>query len=266
MNAACIRLAIILATPLHLSLEACRCEQRPLETYFESATLVGLAEILGADTIPDEMRGKRNAFEIRIDTLYKGFQVDRLYSATSTAACGVTAGPGDRLWVFASPTETGSRELWIDTCSGTRSARDGFLDLAPEHVAESLRSLSSVPRNEIFSDILQKIRLLKFHRDRLDQRQANALQSTELIAPNKAYRAAVLAQPKISRPPHITRVLIDSEASEIRILELHGITLPQSPEWINEKLLHARGVLGHDIRIELVIDVEANALVYSRFD
>lgn len=58
-------------------------------------------------------------------------------------------------------------------------------------------------------------------------------------------------------------MLIDSEASEIGVLALHSITLAQPPAWINEKLLHLHGVLGSETRIELVVDVEANSIVFA---
>ncbi len=257
---------VLLASACPYAAEACRCEPRPLEAYFEAATLVALAEVLGSEILPDEIRGERTVFEIRIETLYKGPPLDRLHSETSPAGCGVVAAPGDRIWVFASPRKAGIHELWIDTCSGARSAQSGFLDLAPDEVPAALGRLSPAPNNELLTELLQKIRLSKIERQRLDPSQTQALESATLIAPNQAYRAAVLARPKISRPPQVARVLIDSESDKIGLLELHGIDLSHPPNWINEKLLLVRGAFGSDTRIELVIDAEAIALVYSRFD
>ena len=258
--------------------DACRCQQQGLEAYYQNADIVFLADIVAVTTVTPEDGGAafRNA-PPRIVEAFKGAEGIRyVRTPASTAACGIEVRPGGRYWVFAQR-RPGEPVAWIDSCNGSRDAGAGFSNVGASRVASRLRELAAAdaeagapapytnpacwagPRRYHTgpppADIAQKITL-----ERADKTHGNVAGAR---SPNGAYAFEVQNPTSIQRPPRVATVTVDVERDYRLALRLHGVAEPVQPEWTNEKLIFLRVAWSSTSFTDLILDVEAEKLIYS---
>lgn len=256
--------------------DACKCRPETLESYFENADIVVLAEVVSVATVTQEDGGPafHNA-EPRIIEAFKGADgIRSLQTPTSTASCGIELEPGARYWVFAQR-RAGEPVAWINSCDGSRAAGADFSNVKAEQVAARLRELASVPvaapkpftnpacwsaprryhSGAPPADIAQKITLERISPvpDRF----------SGVKSPNGAYAFAVHNPTGIQRPPRVATVTADIERDYLLELRLHGVADPLEPQWINEKLIFVRVAWDARSFTDVILDVEAEKLIYS---
>src|SRR6056297_122009 len=137
--------------------DACRCAQRSLAEYFEGATEVMTARLIGARENDADPAWLDLRFEVVAPawkssrTLAVGTQIN--YStASSSASCGLSPEAGAVYVLFAySSAETPEAELYVDTCSGSRvllptdgRAPEGFQDVPARLVPQQLNALAGL--------------------------------------------------------------------------------------------------------------------------
>lgn len=147
-RAACSITIIVLLVPA-LAM-ACRCAQLPFSEYFQRAEFVAMARLASAIEHDDH---RVLEFELMASP-YKGGKasqakgsVVRLATASSTASCGIQADLNAIYVLFAESIDSGSEQLWINSCNGTRvhlSTRldepVGFVDVPARFVAGQLNA------------------------------------------------------------------------------------------------------------------------------
>jgi hypothetical protein len=258
--------------------DACRCQQQGLEAYYQNADIVFLADIVAVTTVTPEDGGAafRNA-PPRIVEAFKGAEGIRyVRTPASTAACGIEVRPGGRYWVFAQR-RPGEPVAWIDSCNGSRTAGSGFSGIEADRVAARLREFAATeahastlkphtnpacwtaPRRyhtgDPPADIAQKITL-----ERTEKTPGDV---AGVKSPNGAYAFQVQDPTAIQRPPRVATVTVDMERDYRLALRLHGVAEPVQPEWINEKLIFLRATWGRGSFTDLILDVEAEELIYA---
>ena len=100
-------------------------------------------------------------------------------------------------------------------------------------------------------------------RVKLSWRRLPALPSEGDRSPNGAYRVWTRNPSIRDTPPRTATVIVDVERDQTLWIELHDVASPVVPTWINEKLLFVRAWWSRLIGIDVLIDVEAGALVYA---
>lgn len=126
---------------------ACRCEQRSLAQYFDTADEVFIARLATAHLDGSQHRFE---FEPEISRLKSVLGAQRPYlSAVSSAACGVAVEPGATYLVFAQ--HDSQRDVArLSTCNGTRIHRTvdgevrGFDDTPGRFVVAQLDALAAL--------------------------------------------------------------------------------------------------------------------------
>jgi hypothetical protein len=256
--------------------DACKCRPDTLESYFENADIVLLAEVVRVATVtPDDGGTAFRSAEPRIVEAFKGADgIRSLQTPTSTASCGIDLEPGVRYWVFAQR-RAGEPVAWINSCDGSRSADGDFSNGQAEEVSARLRELASVPvaTPKPFTspacwsaprryhggappaDIAQKITL-----ERISPKSDKL---SGVKSPNGAYAFAVQNPTRIQRPPRVATVTADVERDYLLELRLHGVAEPLEPQWVNEKLIFVRVAWDARSFTDVILDVEAEKLIYS---
>lgn len=255
--------------------DACRCAPRTLEDYYRSSDIVFLAEIASLSSA-DGKPAFRNA-RPRIVEAFKGADgIESVRTATSTAACGIDLESGGRYWIFAQR-RVGEPVAWIDSCNGSRSAGADFTDVEASQVASRLRALAATESESVApvpytnpacwdaprryhtgappAEMARKIALERTDRKRRDV--------SGVTSPNGAYAFEVENPTNIQRPPRVATVTVDVERDYRLALRLRGVAEPVQPEWINEKLIFVRAAWSPSAFVDLILDVEAEELIYS---
>lgn len=256
--------------------DACRCAQQSLGEYYRNADIVFLAEIVSVVTgASEEDVPEFRSARPRIVEAFKGTNgIEYVRTATSTAACGIDIKSGGRYWIFAQR-RVGEPAAWIDSCNGSRSAGADFTDVDASQVASRLRALAATetaapvpftnpacwdaPRRYHTgappAEMAQKITLERTDRKRRDV--------SAVTSPNGAYAFEVENPTSIQRPPRVATVTVDVERDHRLALRLHGVAEAVQPEWINEKLVFVRAAWSPSAFVDLILDVEAEELIYS---
>jgi len=270
-------LLVVLIAAWPVSAAACRCAQQTLKEYYQDADIVFLAEIVSVATVEPDDGGPtfRNA-QPRIIDAFKGAEgIQHVRTPASSAACGIALAAGERYWVFAER-RIGAPVAWIDSCNGSRRADADFENAAAADVASRLRNLAaagtetgpapftdpacwSAPRvyhtGDPPAETAQKITLT-----RTDEKHGDF---AGVKSPNGAYAFDVQNPTGIQRPPRVATVTVDTEREYRLALRLHGVAKPIEPQWINEKLVFVRVGWSATAFTDLILDVEAEELIYS---
>jgi hypothetical protein len=271
---------------------ACRCAQRPLEAYFESAEIVLIGTVLAVSPgVTDQGVG---FVAVEVEPAFaagRPFKGDlsgvTLVTSDSSASCGVDVRVGESYLLFASPHAPGESRAWFDTCSGSRLYAGGprvsetspFVGLAPERIVPRLFELAGLaeppppdppgtsfhtspacwPEPRVFhdgppaDDARDRVRLSW---RRAPPPTADAGIGAE-VSPNGAYRLWTRNPDTTRDGPWSAAVLVDVEREELLWIELREVAGPVAPRWINEKLIFLRVPWGASAWTDLVIDVEA---------
>jgi hypothetical protein len=271
---------------------ACRCAPRSLEQHFDQAeiVLIGTATAVRPASSPEGTRWLEVDFapQFTAGKPIKG-TLDGVVLVTSdtSASCGVAVEVGETYVVFASRAEPGDRLAWFHTCSGSRIYRGGpraaemepFPGLPIERVVPRLLELAGAPASQPPAP--------RFHTDpacwteprthqvgppprelrervRISWRRLPEPPMDESArSPNGAYRLWVRNPPAGAETTSSAVAIVDVERDELLTIELDKVAAGIAPTWINEKLVFVRVWWGRSIGTDLVIDVEAGAVLYQ---
>lgn len=167
--------ALLLLSVATQPASACRCAQRSLGEYFQTAD-----EVLVARLSSTTVEGERRTFHFEAPQMVMKSAATSLpyVSSTSSASCAVSAEPGATYVVFAEH-DANTGVAWLSTCNGTRihlptegEAR-GFDDVPTRFVVSQLNALAGL-------DLLQRIAA---HEPRPDDPDSRGLVGLLDIAP-----------------------------------------------------------------------------------
>ena len=215
---------------------ACRCAPRMLEQYFADAEIVAIGTVTARrpGETPEGTRYIAVDFtpQLSAGRAIKGdLEGVTLVTSDSSASCGVDIVAGETYLLFASRTTPDDHLAWFNSCNGSRLYSR---PLGAEHRERVKLSWNRLP----------------------------ALPSQGERSPNGAYRVWTRNPSIRDTPPRSATVIVDVERETLWI-ELHDVASPVVPTWVNEKLLFVRAWWGRLIGIDVLIDVEAGALVYA---
>lgn len=256
---------------------ACRCAPLTLEGYYRDADIVFLADIVAVATVEsDGDSGYRNA-QFRIGEAFKGVAgLRHIRTPISGAACGISIKAGERYWVFARR-RPGEPDAWIDSCNGSRRSGSHYVDVEASDVARRLRTLAAADAQadvpQPFTDPACWKKPRRFHvgappadvaqnitLERVEKRRGDFDGRT---SPNGAYAFAIEVTPGTDPQSRIATLTAESERDDRLQLRLHGVAAPPQAEWINEKLILVRVAWDSQLSTDLILDVEAEKLIYS---
>lgn len=151
MNARVLRGFIVALLCMPAPAFACRCAEQPLSQYFAAADHVAIGIV--TKSAPAAAVDDIELTVTLVDAPYKGagFSGDSATyrTASSSAGCGVSSSTGDVLVLFGFG--TGTDQLRIDSCSGTRTLRTatassdrGFMDVPAQFVVGQLTALAGL--------------------------------------------------------------------------------------------------------------------------
>lgn len=255
---AALGLWALLPPAVYAADSACRCAPQPLAEYFERAQVVLAAEVVsvedvqvGADAPPQRIARVRT---LRSFKNAAGLGDVRIELGST---CGSPAlEPGERYWIFGTqrPAEF---DVWIGACDGSRTTSEGFADVEADEVAEALQALAKDVRckGPAAAEIARKIRLEKV--------RAGGDAIDGLRSPNGAYAFTIENPSGVARPPRVAILTADHERDRRLRLSLHGVADPVRAEWINEKLIYVRVSWSRTLRTDIVLDVEAGAVLVA---
>lgn len=255
-------LASVFATPAL----ACRCSQRPLETYFQQADWVGRVKVEKMHDAEELDGGQVRPVAFQVLATHKGGgPLARVFTSDSHAACGMVLVPGREYWLFAHNRNIGSDIWWIDSCSGTRPVGAGFADVETEGVAAALARIAAQnpAADDAEHNLRQRTRLTEIDGAAVTEQMFEQFARQALLSPNGAWRLITLAPPAEARPPRVMRVIVERERDTLVELAITGANRLERIEWVNEKLVLARVVWTPEQTVDLLLDVQYGRIVYD---
>lgn len=233
--------------------QACRCEQLSLADAFRQADVVAEVEIRQVDR---PGRGQPVHATVRvISTIKNAAGLRGLATAPDSAQCGLTLEAGQRYWIFGD-LQPGSTTALVDACDGTRAVDQPFDDAPVAEVREAMRTLGAGLGSPSPSPLEIAARVTVDTEWPADTPLTGAVYS-----PNGAYAYVLIRPTAIQRPPRVARLIVNRERETRLALSLHGVVDSADAQWINEKLILVQVDWSPALRSDLVLDVEAGALL-----
>lgn len=234
---------------------ACRCASLTLAEYFDRADVAMQVRIDAVETVGDaHSRTRRRARFTLVQDYKHAAGVDALRSPVYGAQCGLSLQPGGRYWIFGS-LAPGSTEIDTDLCKGSRAVDQAFSDTVPDDVHAVLlghrRGLDCPAPAP--AEIAARLQL------DTAPRKDHAVASER--SPNGAYGYNLENPPQVQGPPHIATLWIDREREHRLRLRMRGAAGAARAQWVNEKLVLVRVPWSLNLRSEIIVDVEASAIL-----
>jgi hypothetical protein len=276
---------------------ACRCPQLTLERYFERAGVVLVGEVTA---VRREAIDGVEVLAVEVEPRFRteGFKGEvgeiELVTPESSARCGIAVEAGEIYLIFASRLEPDGTVAWFDSCGGSRLYAGGpraaeiepFSGLPRHRIVPRLFELSgaapaadaevgspfqtspacwSAPRTfhtgAPQTELRQRVNV-SFRR--LPEASTGVAAAAEpVVSPNGAYRAWVRAPHEETPGVRRAAVVVDVEREDLLWVALSDAAWAPEIRWINEKLLFLRVAWGRVVASDLILDVEAGALIYE---
>ncbi len=256
----------LIAALLSPQVLACRCGQRPLEAYFRQAHWVGRVAVARVHD-PQKVDGwQARAADILVLTTYKGTGgLERIHTADSPAACGMLLLPGSEYWVFAHNPTVGTDTWWVDTCSGTRPVTADYMEVKSGLVAAALDSLArnAAEGSDSNQHLGRRITIATLDAAVVSDDLVAAFAARGVVSPNGAWRLVALEPPANTRPPRVTRIIVEREQATLLELALLGASGIERVAWVNEKLVLVSVVWRAGQQTTLLVDVELGRILYG---